>query len=312
MPIKKPSILIFLLLTIVASPLALINPVRADVSIWARDRELQKNAARFRLLQPNLHMKGVKFVKLSLNQNPVKIGKMLYDGFSFCTPPGKAQSLFWAFTLPAELKEWYILPEKGGMIGFTGGQSASLPNDLVYGKAHPSASEYTSGVIQGLDAKFLRPNTRYLIWFKFEKKRPVSISVSLNLVPFDLRSLMGKKRLAIHAILGRPLRTQDSTQRVEEYHQFASYGLQKVEFLYTSPDDADRLTAIVVRFFPRYNDLDWDALLKIVNIVPESVDTDPNNNRHTITGPDGQWEIIYAGDGEGNKFFHFQSSQKSH
>lgn len=111
--------------------------------------------------------------KLTLNARGKKV-----DAIRVRTPAGDKLDLVWAFSLPASLDRWYILPVEGSMQGFK--NFWKVKGAELFG---PDAATDASGVVQMLSAKQLEPDKEYLIWFTFKDEKPAEMAVMMAFLP---------------------------------------------------------------------------------------------------------------------------------
>lgn len=98
------------------------------------------------------------------------------DCIRFRTPKGEPRDLAWAFMTDGRVVEaWYLVPVKGD-------PAPAFKNffDLTTDRA-----DAPNVFVQWLSAEALKPDTEYLLWFKFQSAKPVELMAAINLLPKD-------------------------------------------------------------------------------------------------------------------------------
>ncbi|MHB8524014.1 MAG: hypothetical protein ACYDH9_25100 [Limisphaerales bacterium] len=139
-------------------------------------KALQTKAVSFQRLPATDQTGPCQFAPLQLNEHPLQVGTMRFDGFRFNTPPNAAMDLVWAFECSTNLhsRRWFILPLQGGMkIGF---------EDWYHGLF--ATSKGVAGgpdlTLQFLSGKKLQPGRAYFIWFGFDDPQPVEFQAAMR------------------------------------------------------------------------------------------------------------------------------------
>jgi len=139
-------------------------------------KALQTKAMSFKRLPMTNQAGPCRFAQLKLNEHPLQLGGMRFDGFRFNTPPGKAMDLVWVLESPANLHliEWFICPVQGGMkVGF---------EDFYHGVSQTSKGGAGEAdlALQFLSAKKLQPGRAYFIWLAFDRPESVEFHAAMR------------------------------------------------------------------------------------------------------------------------------------
>jgi hypothetical protein len=96
------------------------------------------------------------------------------DCVRFRTPKGEPRDLAWSFMTDGRVVEaWYLAPVKGD-------PAPAFKNFLDLTADRPDAPNV---FVQWLSADALKPDTEYLLWFKFQSDKPVELMAAINLLP---------------------------------------------------------------------------------------------------------------------------------
>jgi len=96
------------------------------------------------------------------------------DCIRFRTPKGEPRDLAWSFITESRVVEsWYIIPVKGEA-------APAFKNYFDLSGDKPGAPNV---FVQWLSADALKPDTEYLLWFKFDSAAAVEVMAAINLLP---------------------------------------------------------------------------------------------------------------------------------
>ena len=171
----------------VQSPKLPVSVVRSEIASGkqlgtTRDRLLQEHADDFESLSLHTNPRKVIYSKVSFPNDPLIIDGYLYNAISFIVPkPGGA--LMWSLVVPDPLHnrlDWYILPAQGSMQGFRRLLSKTMKRDV------PGVGRKGDVIVfQRLAKSRLKPNQRYLIWFRCLYRDVPHVVISLNMAKKD-------------------------------------------------------------------------------------------------------------------------------
>jgi len=199
-----------------------------------------------------------------------------FDIIKIRTPDDVPRDLQWVFVIPSNstgCKEWYIVPTKGTMTGFS-----------VFHTATPLQYETPSGMspvpaeslmfVQGLAAANLKPGQDYLIWFGFDPgaKDPIRCRLAINFTPArpDAEKSVSVLETSLGLVLGRQFRTVEAKQSKDAElarladHADALLAARKWDAALAILDPlvkvhADDQEILVIRAFVQANRKQWDA-----------------------------------------------------
>ncbi len=189
----------------------LLTSVVAPALAADREQQLQAAFQRFPLLVPATNAAGQpEFQRLPLT-NPVVINRHNFYGFRFQVPQRQNQEDFvWAFVEPADGCEWYILPQTGGMAGFTEFHEMSREDfEGTQGLLPPHRSQL---FLQSLPGENLEDSQNYLVWLKFAGKRE-AMSLAFTFAKLEsggstekpIARALGLKRVGMDQRLSPPI-----------------------------------------------------------------------------------------------------------
>jgi hypothetical protein len=140
-----------------------------------RNEQLQAAFLQFPLLDVRTNDVGDPVFQTLNFTNPVVIDGTRYYGFRFQVPQrANREDFIWAFVEPQQAFHWYIVPQTGGMTGFTHFDTRPIES-LVSEQLFP-----VKGInlcLQALSGEDLQDDETYLIWFGFEKGKPEHLSL---------------------------------------------------------------------------------------------------------------------------------------
>ncbi|HEX4122353.1 MAG TPA: lectin-like protein [Verrucomicrobiae bacterium] len=134
-------------------------------------------------------------------------------GFRFKAPTrANHEDLLWAFVEPGDLKEWYILPEKGEMDGFTNFYHTSKGDYIREKPLLPLNGNQL--ILQHLNSDDLKDGQSYLIWLGFGKRNPPAMSLMFTFANFDPTNphplVEFEKAISIHELATGPIVNPDN------------------------------------------------------------------------------------------------------
>jgi len=137
---------------------------------------LQKKAGEFPSVAVNTDLKTVSFQTLDLSKTLTIVAGKNYYAFRFKTPDKPGQFI-WSCVEPMGTCQWYIVPTRGRMHGFTQFEKRVLQADVQ--------NVGTTGLcllLQRLPAENFKGNSEYIIWFSFADKVSPKITMSVNML----------------------------------------------------------------------------------------------------------------------------------
>lgn len=149
-----------------------------------RNQVLQQHWDQFDQVTANTTNSIGKFQTLRITKDPVRISGNLYYGFVFEAPKGD-HDLVWAFLgLEYTKYNWFVVPQKGVMKGFTSFIPKTLPD------TKPGVGKSGQEIIlQTLASDHFEAGSKYLIWFQSELGRIDQLTFSLNFPPEEKSSV---------------------------------------------------------------------------------------------------------------------------
>lgn len=164
-----------------------------------------------------------------------------FDGIRFKTPPSNDNSdFFWAFIRHKNslLKDWYIIPAIGSMTGF---ESFSRLKNVTLDFDGLNLPEENECILQWLTGGNLKPDTEYIIWFRFITNQPEKVCLAINVLPQG--AYQGKHENTIK-ILGLNNNKNVENQKKEEKKFVRSFDINEIEakvktkqYVFEEPDD---------------------------------------------------------------------------
>ena len=181
-----------------------VPDVPADISSPAGNKTISTNSEarltetlqaaflQFPLLNVTTNDVGESTFQTITLTNPVAIAGSDYYGFRFQVPTRVHQEDFvWAFAGPNDWIEWSIIPRTGEMEGFKDFDVLPRGNYMGAETLYPVGG--TRFYLQDLAGNLIRDGETYLIWLKFDGKKPGRLSLTFSFAEVNKQ---GADRLA--------------------------------------------------------------------------------------------------------------------
>ena len=141
--------------------------------------EAQKHMAEFPVLPAGTTVGKHELFTVRIDEKPIVVGGQRFGCVRFVAPPEPARDMVWAFSLPANWAQWYILPASGTMTGFRNWLNA----DRLYEEL--PATVDNAARLQTLAAESFKPGATYILWFKEQDAvpGPAMLSGAIDFLP---------------------------------------------------------------------------------------------------------------------------------
>ncbi|HEX8312317.1 MAG TPA: hypothetical protein VF614_13435 [Chthoniobacteraceae bacterium] len=151
--------------------------------------EAQRRVAEFPLLPVGTTAGKAEAFSVPINENPIVVGEHRFGCVRFVAPKESPRDMVWAFSVPAEWAQWFILPASGSMTGFTNWLNA----DRLY--AGLPATIENPARLQTLSAASLKAGETYVLWFKEQRAmtEPAILTGVINFLPPPRKEKKEKK-----------------------------------------------------------------------------------------------------------------------